>query len=118
MKEKWLKWLDEEISCKFSYSDHLLVQLSDYTMACIRLTWRIVTQVPPMQLEYHSSVLKDIHKNTGHHDSAEMRSVGHPPNAQTTDEISCYLWPGLMDGGGRVIRAGEVLCKFEEDILM
>ena len=31
------------------------------------------------------------------------------------EEIACYLWPGLLDGGGRLIRAGEVLCKIKKE---
>lgn len=40
-----------------------------------------------------------------------------PPNGQTApkDEIACYLWPAFIDGGGRLIRAGEVLCKVEAE---
>ena len=33
------------------------------------------------------------------------------------DEIACYLWPVLLDGGGRVIRPGEVLCKVEAEAI-
>jgi len=77
----------------------------------------MVTQVPPMKLEYQSSVLQDIHKNKGYPSSPEMSSVRAPPNAHDLAgelKIACYLWPGLLDGGGKLIRAGEVLCKFEE----
>ena len=42
-------------------------------------------------------------------------SLGRPKTeGQASDkelEIACYLWPGLLDGGGKLIRAGEVLCK-------
>jgi len=73
----------------------------------------MVTQVPPMQLEYQSSTLKDIHKSLGYHSSPDMCSR-RPTNGQASDkdlEIACYLWPALLDGGGKLIRAGEVLCK-------
>ena len=69
-----------------------------------------------MQLEYQSSTLKDIHKNRGYHNSPEMRSR-RPTNGQASDaqlEIACYLWPALLDGGGKLICAGEVLCKVKE----
>ena len=117
VKEKWLNWIINETSCTLSMSDYLLSELSDYIKACIRLTWRMVTQVPPMQLEYQSSVLRDIHKNIGYHSSPEMSSARPPPNVQDLAgelNIACYLWPDLLDGGGKLIRAGEVLCKFEE----
>jgi len=73
----------------------------------------MVNQVPPMQLEYHSSTLKHIHKSLGYHSSPDMCSR-RPTNGQASDEeleIACYLWPALLDGGGKLIRAGEVLCK-------
>ena len=75
----------------------------------------MVTQVPPMQLEYQFSTLKDIHKSLGYHPHScqEMSSKG-PSNEQTSEEeteIACYIWPALLDGGGRLIRAGEVFCK-------
>ena len=95
----------------------MLTKLSDYIKACIRLTWRMVTQVPPMQLEYQSSTLRDIHKNRGYHSSPEM-CTRLPSNGQTSDEeleIACYLWPALLDGGGKLIRAGEVVCKVKEE---
>ena len=44
-------------------SEDVLTQLGDYIKACIRLTWRMVTQVPPMQLEYGAVQFdKDLHK--------------------------------------------------------
>ena len=112
-----MHWVSEEISCKFSPSGNLLTGLSDYINACIRLTWRMVTQVPPMQLEYQSSTLKDIHIFRGHHSSPEMCSTRATTEGQASDEeqeIACYLWPALLDGGGKLIRAGEVLCKTKE----
>ena len=100
----------------------MLTQLSDYIKACIRLTWRMVTQVPPMQLEYQSSTLKDIHINRGDHRSPEMcsrRPTHEEQDSVEEQEIVCYLWPALLDGGGKLIRAGEVLCKVKEvDISM
>lgn len=74
----------------------------------------MVTQVPPMQLEYQSSTLKDIHKNLGYHSSPHMCLRRPTTEGQASDkqqEIACYLWPALLDGGGKLIRAGEVLCK-------
>lgn len=115
IKQKWLSWLDKEKSCKFSYTQFLLRKLDAYIKACIRLTWRMVTQVPPMQLEYQSSTLKDIHKNLGFHpNSSPEISSKSPLNEQASGEeieIACYVWPALLDGGGKLIRAGEVFCK-------
>ena len=72
-----------------------------------------------MQLEYQSPTLKDIHKNLGYHSSPEMCSRRPTTEGQASDEeleIACYLWPALLDGGGKIIRAGEVVCKVKEEI--
>ncbi|CAH3153949.1 unnamed protein product, partial [Pocillopora meandrina] len=116
--EKWASWLASEKSCKFSFSNHLLIQLKDYVQACILLSWRMVVQVPPMQLEYRCTTLKNFHRKVGYHSSPEMCSRP-PPSGQGAagDEIACYLWPALLDGGGRVIRPGEVLCKVEAEAI-
>ena len=119
IREKWLQWFIKEKSCRFSFSEYLLGELSDYIKACIRLTWRMVTQVPPMQFEYQSPTLKDIRKHLGYHSSPEMRSRRPTTEGQPSDEeleIACYLWPALLDGGGKIIRAGEVVCKVKEEI--
>lgn len=119
--EKWQTWLSKESSCTFSVSEQLLQKLNEYIQACIRLSWRIVTQVPPMKIEYHSSILRNIHKNVGYHIIPERRPKTQPGGDQLPDEelrIACYLWPGLFDGGGRFIRAGEVLCKYEEVVMI
>jgi len=81
----------------------------------------MVTQVPPMQLEYQSTTLKDIHKNVGYHSGPEMSSRRPTPEGQCSDEeleIACYLWPALLDGGRKLIRVGEVVCKVKDEITM
>lgn len=86
-----------------------------YMKQCIRLTWRMLTQIPPMQIEYKSLFLQDIHRNIGYHNSPDMLTKEMGPSGQHQgEEIACYLWPGLWDGGGRLIRAGEVLCKIKD----
>jgi len=72
----------------------------------------MVTQVPPMQMEYKSMYLQNFHTKIGYHNSPAMHAKVMGPSGQDPGEkIACYLWPGLLDGGGRLIRAGEVLCK-------
>ena len=44
-----------------------------------------------------------------------LTKVMGPSGQDHGEEIACYLWPGLLDGGGRLIRAGEVLCKIEQN---
>ena len=111
--EKWNNWFFEDKSCSFTPDWNLIKSFDKYINACIRLTWRMVTQVPPMKLEFHSSRFsKDIHKEMEYHGSVERRSRNSQPAHQDQgEEIACYLWPGLQDGGGRLIRAGAVICK-------
>ena len=69
-----------------------------------------------MKLEFHSSKFdKRIHKNVGYQSSHRgstkpYRSAGK----EQQEEIYCYLWPGLQDGGGRTIFVAEVICKVKE----
>lgn len=108
---KWEEWCEKDRSCMFSPAWHLIKGLDKYIKACIRLTWRMVTQTPPLKLEYHCSKFnKDFHKNV------LKVSVRTPSSTQQEqdEEIACYLWPGLQDGGGRRIRPGEVLLKVKE----
>lgn len=65
-----------------------------------------------MQLEYKCTTLKNFHRMAVYHGGPEMCSMP-PPNGQGAAdyEVARYLWPALLDGGGRVIRPGEVLCK-------
>ncbi|XP_020615024.1 uncharacterized protein LOC110053162 isoform X2 [Orbicella faveolata] len=78
-------------------------QLNDYLKACITLTWRMVTQAPPLRLEYQSFTYKrECHKIVeSHGDARDGRSMYQ-------NEKVNYLWPGLVDGGGRIIVKGEV----------
>ena len=69
-----------------------------------------------MKIEFHSSKFnKDNHKIIEYQSSHEMRTKLHRSTEQNQEEeIKCYLWPGLQDGGGRPIRAAEVICKAKE----
>lgn len=114
---KWRKWCEEDESCLFAPSYHFLKDLDQYIKACLRLSWRIVTQVPPMNLEYQTSKLNiNIHKKLGYVDGFKRRAKTLSSSQENQEEdIACYLWPGLRDGGGSVIRTGEVLCSILED---
>ncbi|KAJ7353742.1 hypothetical protein OS493_032612 [Desmophyllum pertusum] len=115
---KWCSWHSKEKLFKLSPNTSLLrdPKILKYINACIRLTWRMVTQFPPLQIEYSSLYLKDIHMKKGYHSSPDMRTrVKGSSGPVQGEEIACYLWPGLLDGGGRLIRAGEVLCKIKDE---
>ena len=117
MLKKWSKWYEEDKECLFTPSYNFLEKLDQYIKACLRLSWRIVTQVPPMNLEYQTFKLNsNIHKKLGYHNSFKGQEKSLPSTQGNQEEdIACYIWPGLQDGGGRVIRAGEVLCVIQED---
>jgi len=75
----------------------------------------MVTQIPPMQMEYKSVYMQNFHIKIGYHSSPAMHAKVMGPSGQDQgEEIACYRWPGLLDGEGRLIRAGEVLCKIKD----
>ena len=113
------RWQEEEKLVRNSqlsrFGSHLHNPLfQDYIKASIRLTWRMVTQTPPLRLEYQSLYLQWFHEKMGYHMSLEVRTlVKGTPDQHQEEEIACYLWPGLFDVEGRCIRKGEVLCKIK-----
>lgn len=113
--KKWWEWYEKDKSCMFQPADKLIPLLEKYIKACLRLTWKMVTQVPPMKLEFHSSKFdKHIHKNQGYHSSQQGSTKPHSTAEEQEEEIEYYLWPGLQDGGGRKICEAEVICKVKE----
>lgn len=115
--ERWNRYFQEEntqLLPAVSHAQEVLTQLSDYIKACIRLTWRMVTQVPPMQLEYKSLKFdKAVHKLARCQCNTDDQRFHEVPS----EHIACYLWPALLEGGGRIIFPGQVLCKLESDFL-
>ncbi|XP_020627867.1 uncharacterized protein LOC110065112 [Orbicella faveolata] len=109
--KKWTEWFDKNVSLVHTPTQEVLVKLDSYIKACIRLTWRMVTQLPPLRLEYHSPRFdRHIHKKTAYQNTTEK----NPGNEESLgEEILCYLWPGLLDGGDRLILQGQVLCKMQ-----
>ena len=92
---------DRERLCKLPLSEKLLDALDDYLKACIKLTWQMVTQVPPLRLEYQTFTY-----DSDRHKVVEPRAAVRPERNQ--GQKVYYLWPGLVDGGGRIISVGEV----------
>lgn len=103
--DKWQSWSFREKSAKFEADKKVLLlpNIALYIEKCIRLSWRMVTQVPGMRIEYQSTVLQSFHKNMGYH--------GGMGESREAEEIAYYIVPALFDGGGRLVRAAEVLCK-------
>ena len=114
MWERWTNCMSErEESFLPRPSEDVLTQLGDYIKACIRLTWRVVTQVPPMQLEYGAVQFdKDLHKLARFQHRAEYSRGADHLSGQV---IACYLWPALLEAGDRIVFPGEVMCEAESD---
>ena len=81
--------------------EQLLKYLNDYFKVLTGLTWRMVTQVPPLRLEYKTPTFtSQNHQIVGSDHEGKAEKYGEKPVR--------YLWPGLVDGGGRVIFLGDV----------
>lgn len=111
--KRWNEWFEKNESIVHAPTQEVLVKLNSYIKECIRLTWRMVTELPPLRLEYHSLRFDHrIHKKTAYESTTE-KNPGNEENSG--DEILCYLWPGLLDGGDRLILPGQVLCKMRRE---
>lgn len=115
---KWGAWQKEDRHLQLLPDRYILHDSAvvTYIKSCIRLAWRMLTQIPPMEIEYKSMYLQNaIHTKIGYYNSPYMFTKETGPSGHGQGEkIACYLWPGLLDGGGRVIRAAEVLCKIKD----
>ncbi|XP_015748126.1 PREDICTED: uncharacterized protein LOC107327921 [Acropora digitifera] len=108
VRQKWHSWFQNN-RC-FQPDEKIITdpQIFSYIEKCIKLTWRMVTQVPAMTLEYQSKYLEsDLHTVVTHRSSHAM----YNSTAFEKQEIALYIWPGLRDGRGTVIRRGDVICK-------
>ena len=103
--DKWQSWSCREKSVKFWPNNSIFFdpKIALYIEKCVRLSWRMVTQVPAMRIEYQSTILQSFHQNLGYYDGVGKSREGK--------EIAHYILPALFDGGGRLVRAAEVLCK-------
>lgn len=104
--DKWQSWSSREKSVKIwpDYSIFYDPKIVLYIKKCVQLSWRMVTQVPAMRIEYQSTILQSsVHKRLGYYSGMGRSREG--------EEIAHYIFPALFDGGGRLVRAAEVLCK-------
>ena len=84
--------------------EDVLTKLGDYIKDAIRLSWRMVTQAPPLSLEY-----SQLKFNQKYHTLTSLQN-NNGSSKQEQYESIVYLWPGLIENEGRVIFPGEVLC--------
>ena len=111
IKEKWKKQYEQENLP--SYDKSLKNELKAYIEYCTRFAWRIVTQVPPLVIDYKSST----YNPASHNESQAFSSSAsqQPPHRwasmqeRPTIVKLYYVWPTLHDFDGRVIEKGEVV---------
>ena len=103
--DKWKSWSSRERYVNIRPDRSILIDpgVTSYIEKCLRLAWCMVTQVPAMRIEYQSTILQGFHKKIGYH--------GGMGESREAEEIAYYILPALFDGGGRLVRKAEVLCK-------
>lgn len=75
-------------------------KLAKYMDYCCRFSWRMVTQVPPLKLNYQSQQFDERSHVPGFESDKKQTS---------SSQIKCFLWPTLLDCEKRIIAKGEVL---------
>lgn len=110
IKEKWVKQHEQENLP--SYDKGLKNDLKPYIEYCSRFAWRIVTQVPPLKIDYKSTT----YNPASHNESQAFSSSAsqHPPERwasmqERSKPVKCYVWPTLHDFDGMVIEKGDVV---------
>ena len=95
-----------------SYDKSLKNELKRYIEYCTRFAWRIVTQVPPLKIDYKSTT----YNPASHNESQAFSSSAsqHPPERWASMQerpkiVKYYVWPTLHDFDGRVIEKGDVV---------
>lgn len=81
-------------------SDEKNRKFANYMDYCCRFSWRMVTQVPPLKLDYQSQHFDERSHVPGFKSDKKRNS---------SSQIKCFLWPTLLDCEKRVIVKGEVL---------
>lgn len=107
--KRWEKCLKEETEMALvppfpDKPEDLLSELGDYIKTSIRLSWKMVTQAPPLGLEY-----RKLKFSPKYHTSTRLQNNSEGTGQGQYKKV-VYLWPGLMENEQRVIFRGEVLC--------
>jgi len=99
------------------FDKSLKKDLKGYIEYCTRFSWRIVTQVPPIKIDYKTSTFNpSSHTESQAFTSSPQRGTpGRWLDFQGHKQIKCYVWPTLFDWDNRVIEKGDVV--FKEDSL-
>ena len=74
------------------------VKLKEYMDECVRLSWMLAVQIPPMSIEYEATEFSE--KLHGRFMTSDMTSLG----------IKYHVWPALIDSkAGVVLYRGTVV---------
>ena len=108
IKEKWKEQYKQKNLP--SYDKILKKELKSYIEYCTQFAWRIVTQVPPLKIDYKSST----YNPASHNESQAFSSSAsrHTPERWASSQERTniiYVWPTLHDFDGRVIEKGDVV---------
>ena len=112
-RELKVKWKEnkkkEEILPSFDKS--LKKELEGYIEYCTRFSWRAVTQIPPLKIDYNSWTFNPLHhgESQAFPSSAKPNASQQWASTQKEKRIYCYLWPTLLEGEKRVIAKGDVV---------
>ena len=112
VKRKWKEGGKKEEMIP-SYDKGPKRDLKSYISYCTQFSWRIVTQVPPLRIDYESSTYSpSCHTESqafvSSHERATPKRVA---GFQERKEIIYYFWPTLYDWENRVIGKGDVVLK-------
>ena len=109
LKEKWRENDKREILP--SYDKSLKKELKSYIEYCTQFAWRMVTQLPPLKVDYNSSTYNPDYHNESQAfaSSARRETPVRWANAQDRTLVKCYVWPTLYDYDNRVIEKGDVI---------
>lgn len=106
-------WRENDTKLLPKYDKSLKNDLKGYIEYCTRFSWRIVTQVPPLKVDYKSSTF-----NPSFHKESQAFSFTHQQGtseswveSQGRKQIKCYVWPTLCDSGNIVIEKGDVILE-------
>ena len=109
LKEKWKE--NGKHAILPSYYKGLKNDLKSYIENCTQFSWRIVTQVPPLKIDYNSSTFNPAYHNVSPAflSSASQHTLQRWASTQERKHVKCYVWPTLYDCDNRVIEKGDVV---------
>ena len=96
-----------------SFDENLKRDLTGYIEYCTGFSWRIMSQVPPLNIDYNSSTFNPSYltESQAFASTAVRSSQGRCAYPQERKGIRCYVWPTLYDWDNRVIKKGDVVLE-------